>query len=403
MAYYENYLTRGYAGGLGTETFYAPCHPSIPEYLALISAETNQCGSDYYPGTHSIASGGGTDDSYQDVTLSDTLLNNSVYNSGWQTFTWANYAENLPTNACKSPQSYDTINASGTTGTNLFFSKHVPFLYESDVLTNPTFCKSHILSLQPGKFFTYGPSFQQAVATNNMPSLSFISPNACSDGHDICGDGSSPSNYGPNATCTTAAGGHASACSVSTKASQAVAYQIDPWLKGFMTALLNCSGPYGGTGSANSNCKTEIAHTVFFVLYDESKASDYSGIPLKSITGDTKSNENSVYCKPHETRAVCGGNVYEVTVFGTPSYAANHTAANKWKFYATPDSSYSILASIEWIFQLASFQTASGEPGMSYFSNPGWLDTVWKTDNLALMGNHATSGADEFMFSQNGY
>jgi|GEM_PF-3476134 len=53
----EKYLAKTY---MGASNFYAPCHPSAPNYLALISGDTDQCGTDSY-------------NEWSDITLADTL------------------------------------------------------------------------------------------------------------------------------------------------------------------------------------------------------------------------------------------------------------------------------------------------------------------------------------------
>ncbi|MGA8512649.1 MAG: hypothetical protein WB778_08055 [Thermoplasmata archaeon] len=119
----EKWLAKNY---MGASNFQAACHPSAPNYLALISANTDQCGTDSY-------------NDWTDITLADTLTHNAQYTGG-QAFTWANYAEDLPSNACSSPSTYSGIQPGVTTGTALFFSKHVPFLYEQDTTSQRSYC-----------------------------------------------------------------------------------------------------------------------------------------------------------------------------------------------------------------------------------------------------------------------
>ena len=142
---YERYL----AGTYGNATnFYGACHPSAPNYIAMISGGTHQCGSDNWN------------------NLTTKHLGDDLAAAGR---TWANYAENLPKTACANP---------GGATSGLFATRHTPFLYFADVLANQTFCRQHVL---PSKNFT------QALATGALANFSFFTPNLCDDGHNGCG------------------------------------------------------------------------------------------------------------------------------------------------------------------------------------------------------------------------
>lgn len=142
---YEKYLASVY--GNATD-FYAACHPSAPNYLAMVAAVTNQCGSDNW-----------NNDS--DNSIGDLLV--AAHDS------YAGFAEDLPSNACSSP---------GSATSGLFATRHVPFLYFSHVLANQSFCASHILPAS---------TFRGDVANGTLPTYSFFTPNLCDDGHNGCG------------------------------------------------------------------------------------------------------------------------------------------------------------------------------------------------------------------------
>jgi hypothetical protein len=400
---YEYGLAEDYES---TETWYAPCHPSAPEYLSLISATTNQCGTDLYPGqSGGPTDGGGALDSYMNVTLGDLLQNNTNY-TGRADFTWANYAEDLPSNACTAPSNYSKGGPDNlATGAGLFASKHVPFLYESDTVYSTTFCKDHILSLDPGKYANYTnaqhPAFTSAVAEGKLPNFSFISPNLCDDGHDTCGSGSG-TKTGENATCTLTGTSPNKICKVGGTVAQLITDQADPWLSKFLGNLIACSGStYNASHTTQLACLKEMNSTVIFLLYDEgSGTTPGNGMKAKGESA----NNNVIWCKgkPYThfstyTKSVCGGNIYEVTII--PNSALSVGAG--LKFYGTPTSDYSIVATVEWLFDLDNFDQATSEAGMTHFSNPGYLDSLW-TDNLVLGGTHTTGGS-EFHFSSNGY
>ncbi len=385
----------------GASSFEAACHPSAPNYLALVAATSDQCGTDSYP-SHA----------WKNVTLGDLLQNNTIYSGGSRDFTWANYAENLPSDACTNPSKYSSIQSSGRTGAALFFSKHVPFLYEQDTVYSSTFCEHQILSLEPGKYANYTspshPAFNTSVAEGKMLNFSFISPNACDDGHDLCGSTVANSLTGPNATCFDSAHPSATKCyvaenTVSSEYTQAIHNQADPWLRWFLGDLINCTGPYE-SGSAHSNCRQEMNHTVFFILYDEGLGGPTTrssgGLTYKNAPGESK-NDNLWWCNgdkyPTDYIATCGGNPYLVTVIPNGSLHAGKQGAS---FFTAKTSDYGITATIEWLFGLANFTTVHSSY-LRGLSNPGYLDSLWSKDRLNLGG--PDSPKSEFSFAQNGY
>ncbi|MFZ0892645.1 MAG: hypothetical protein WB782_07025 [Thermoplasmata archaeon] len=397
---YENYLA---AKHQALSSFYAPCHPSNPEYLALTYADTNSCATsgtgDNYP------SSGGTYGSWENSGISDLLQ--SATNGGWvgstQTnFTWGDYAENLPSNACTSPATYAHGGVDGTDsnkqGDALFASKHVPFLYEDDVVSNSGYCESHILPLEPtlsGQPYAPGQSFNASVLNNDMRNFTFISPNLCDDGHSACGP-SGKLATGPNATCSS------SGCTGTDKT--LITNQADAWLKWFLAPLLNGTGYYssGEAGSTDHGYeRTEIAHTAFFILYDEaSPTSDRAGFSVLP-SGSEPSNDNNQWCGAHGEghSSICGGNIYEVTIL--PSGIGNSKATG----YNNPNddgilfTDYGILATVELLFDLkgvdginpsappsgTDYGVCSNDPPnhSSGFTNPGCLDILWETAHSA--------------------
>lgn len=142
---YERYLAATYGNATN---YYAACHPSAPNYIDLISAVTNQCGSDSWH-------------NYTNTTIGDLLLADHL--------TYANFAEDLPSNGCSNP---------GGATAGLFATRHVPFLFFADVLRNQSFCDAHVL---PASNFTH------SVANGTLPNFSVYTPNLCDDGHNGCG------------------------------------------------------------------------------------------------------------------------------------------------------------------------------------------------------------------------
>jgi phosphatidylinositol-3-phosphatase len=150
---------------------------------------------------------------------------------------------------------------------------HNPFIYYRDIVTNSTRCDAHDL---PASAWT------TQLATGTLLNYSFYVPNNIDDGDT-------------------------SNLSVA-----------DHWLKGFLTPLLN---------SSNSALKKTIAHTVFFILYDESAESDGSGY-----------------------NGVKGGHVFFTAV----------SPYSLQSIYTSDATDYNLMSTIEWLFDLGSTGNKDG-------------------------------------------
>jgi Phosphoesterase family len=388
---YENYLAANYEAA---SSFYAACHETSPNYLALIAGVTNSCtmnsSGDKYP-THA----------WKNVTLADLLQNAT---NGWNgvthtNFTWADYAENLPSDACTRPGAHP---GNGSLYYGTFATRIVPFLWEADTVHNAAFCRYHVDSLEPNgpaNYSAYGTglSFNTSVAEGRMANLSFISPNLCDDGHNNC------TGIWQDARCQNLPN-----CMGASTAAQLVGRQADRWLQQFLTPLINGTGPYG-SGANRTNDLKEMQHTAFFVVYDESEGNNttkYGGYPVAE-----PANNNSYFCQHtsglNRTYAVCGGNIYEVTVVPNLSFWSASMAGYR---FTAPDSFYGILATIEQLFGLNSGPHHGGVcgPTIPGLHNAGCLDTLWITHSTTAnvyvpMTANSIESTPEFKFARNGY
>jgi phosphatidylinositol-3-phosphatase len=120
----------------------AVSHPSLPNYLALISGSTHGIQDDC------------TDCSVSGRNLADTL--------GRAGRSWKAYAEGLP--------------HPGFTGAGagLYAKKHDPFVYFRDISSSPRRL-ARVVPLT---------RFHRDLARRSLPSLSFVVPNLCHDMHD---------------------------------------------------------------------------------------------------------------------------------------------------------------------------------------------------------------------------
>jgi hypothetical protein len=132
-------LERRYAS---LASYFAVTHPSLPNYLALVSGSTHGITEDC------------TDCVVDARSLADTLT--AAHK------TWKTYAEGLP--------------SAGWTGASAgrYAKKHDPFLYFRSVLAEPA---------QRRRVVPY-EELARDVARNRLPSFALVVPNLCDDMHD---------------------------------------------------------------------------------------------------------------------------------------------------------------------------------------------------------------------------
>ena len=120
----------------------AVAHPSLPNYLALVSGSTQGITSDC------------TDCVVHARSLADTLEAAHL--------TWKTYAEGLP--------------AAGFTGpfAGRYAKKHDPFLYFADVASSAR-RRAHVVPF---------PQLARDVRSNGLPTFSLVVPDLCDDMHD---------------------------------------------------------------------------------------------------------------------------------------------------------------------------------------------------------------------------
>ena len=121
--------------------YYAACHPSAPNYLAMTSGSTFQCGSDAYK-------------TYSAKNLGDVV--------GSAALSWAGFMESMPS-ACDTSNAYP------------YAIKHNPFPYYTDIGTNATRCAAHDLPFS---------AWSGDVKNGTIPNYALFTPNLKDDGHD---------------------------------------------------------------------------------------------------------------------------------------------------------------------------------------------------------------------------
>jgi phosphatidylinositol-3-phosphatase len=145
---YENQLASRYALA---GNYFAASHPSLPNYLALVAGDTLGVASDCPPAQ---------------CPLSDTTITTLLDARG---LSWKEYAESMASN-CSQSDSQD----------GLYATRHVPFVYFQSITGNSgsgatsAYCDAHVVP------FT---QFSKDLASSDLPSYSFITPNLCDDAH----------------------------------------------------------------------------------------------------------------------------------------------------------------------------------------------------------------------------
>ncbi len=122
-------------------SYYAITHPSQPNYIALISGQTQGV------------------DNNENVTLSARHIGDLLEESGK---TWRSYAEGYPGNCFLLPSEGD------------YFRKHVPFLSFKSVQSNSVRCG----------YVVNGSAFKADLKSQSLPNFSLYIPDMNNDGHN---------------------------------------------------------------------------------------------------------------------------------------------------------------------------------------------------------------------------
>jgi hypothetical protein len=144
---YINSLANSY--GSATQ-WYGVSHPSLPNYLAMISGSTQGVQDD------------GTGYTFGGPTLVDQLAGRGI---GWKA-----YMEDMP-----SP-------CFGGASSGGYAKKHDPFMYFTSITSNPAQCARVVP----------GGELATDLANGTAPPFIFVTPNLCNDGHD-CGNATADS------------------------------------------------------------------------------------------------------------------------------------------------------------------------------------------------------------------
>ncbi len=122
--------------------YFAVLHPSLPNYVALISGSTQNITSDCI-----------------DCFVNQPNLADLIEGSGR---TWKTYQEDMPTPCFLG-------------NADPYFQKHDPFIYFDSIRLNTYRCSQSVVPLT---------QLDTDLADNRLPNFSFIMPNICNSGHN---------------------------------------------------------------------------------------------------------------------------------------------------------------------------------------------------------------------------
>jgi phosphatidylinositol-3-phosphatase len=122
--------------------YYAVAHPSLPNYIALVSGDTQGITTD-------------CSNCFVNATNLVDLLDKA-------NLTWKTYQEDMP-----SPCFVGSANT--------YAQRHNPFIYFNDVRTDAELCQANVVPLT---------QLDTDLANGSLPNFSFIMPNLCNSAHD---------------------------------------------------------------------------------------------------------------------------------------------------------------------------------------------------------------------------
>jgi hypothetical protein len=179
------------AQGAFLPNYYAVGHNSLDNYIAMVSGQAPgvqtqqdcQIFSDLLPGN--IGANGQAQGSGCVYPAAVPTIASQLTGAG---FTWRDYNEQMGTDPareageCGHPAVGRPDNTESATATDMYATRHDPFVYFHSIIDDTTLCDSHVVNLDG-----LPQDLSSAASTANY---SFITPDLCSDGHDApCADG----------------------------------------------------------------------------------------------------------------------------------------------------------------------------------------------------------------------
>jgi hypothetical protein len=170
--------------GMLLTQYYGVAHVSLGNYIAQISGQAPNPSTQLDCFTYTEFVQTGTDDNGQalgDGCVYPTSVPNLADQMTASGLTWRAYAEDMaagqagePT-ACRHPEIGGADGTMASRAGDAYATRHVPFLYFHSVIDSPD-CAKNVVDL--------GNLETDLASEDTTPSLVYIVPNLCSDGHD---------------------------------------------------------------------------------------------------------------------------------------------------------------------------------------------------------------------------
>jgi hypothetical protein len=180
------------AQGAFVPNYYGVGHSSLDNYIAMISGQAPNPSTRADCGVFADFPAGGSLGSFGQEPGSGCVYPSSVMTLpvqlGSESLTWRDYNEDMgadPTReaaTCGHPVVGQADNTEIATPTDMYATRHDPFVYFHSIIDNTKLCDSHVvnLSLLP----------HDLAHVSSTPNYTFITPNLCDDGHDAtCANG----------------------------------------------------------------------------------------------------------------------------------------------------------------------------------------------------------------------
>src|SRR6516164_11675530 len=179
-------------GALLTQ-YYAIGHASLGNYIALVSGQAPNLATqldcstyaDFRPSAASLDEHGQLPGQGCVYPRTVPSLPDQLEAAG---FTWRAYMEDMGKNPAREPATCGHVRPGATETTNVasagdqYAAKHNPFVYFHSIIDDQLRCDTHVVNLERLP--------QDLASVSTTANYSFITPNLCSDGHDVhCIDG----------------------------------------------------------------------------------------------------------------------------------------------------------------------------------------------------------------------
>lgn len=172
------------AKGVLLNTYYGTAHNSQPNYVAQISGQgpDPQMQSDCQVFSRFVKVGTATPGQLRGTgCVFPAGTPNLASQLTAKQMSWKGYMQDM-TRPCQHPALDSRDTTQKATATQMYATRHDPFVYFRSIIDHPRYCARHVRPLT-----SLSRDLQQVSTT---PRLTYITPDLCSDGHDApCADG----------------------------------------------------------------------------------------------------------------------------------------------------------------------------------------------------------------------